>query len=85
MKKLLSVLLALVFAFSFVLAQDAMKPQDTGKAPEKKEMKMSKKSSKKKTTKMAKKATKKSMKKSSMKGKKAMKKDDMGKKDEGAK
>jgi len=82
MKKLLSVLLALVFAFSFVLAQDAMKPQDTGKAPEKKEMKMSKKSSKKK---MAKKTMKKSMKKSSMKNKKAMKKDDMGKKDEGAK
>ncbi len=43
MKRLCSLLLAVAFAFSLSLAQDAMKPQDTQTPPAKKEMKTDKK------------------------------------------
>ena len=63
MKRLCSLLMAVVFAFSLSLAQDAVKPQDTQTPPEKKMMK----TDKKKVVKAKKKVAKdKKMKKSSM-------------------
>jgi len=69
MKRLCSLLLALVFAFSLSFAQDAMKPQDTQTPPATKEMKM--KTDKKKMAKAKKKVAKDKMKTSKDKKKMA--------------
>ncbi len=76
MKRLCSLILAVVFAFSLSLAQDAMKPQDTQTPPAKNTMKADKKKmakDKKKTTKDKKKVAK--DKKKVSKDKKKMAKD----------